>query len=597
MFRNCWTGMLIGTLILIPVSSHAFEAGEFFLNTVNQALSEGAISQEEAYLQTFYYAFDRDLVREDLLGTDTKPLKCFADVISTYEEEKGNFSSEAVAVMDGYLALLQAVPKTASTYISPSGIFEFTYSTTGSNAVSATDVAPANGIPDYVEKCAIYADSSWTREVDEVGLNAPNLTSGVYPMSFQNMGAYGFAVSTGGGRSRIVIENNFIGFPANDDPDGNQLGAAKATIAHEFKHATQFNTGSWDGWAEMDATSIEDIVFDDTNDFYNYIGSGDGISSPSTPLDSGGGASYEDAIWQLFMAESFGVTILEEHATRRQNFPGESATASYKEVFQSHGSTWNDEFINYATWNYLTGLHAQSTLPGYGEAADLIPIFPGLAVTIQSADYPYSTTDTQSNLSTLNYKVRGLDAITGKLRIEFDGLSTKIRGVVLLTKVRAAFGGGWEREDIPLDANMVGDYTSNRPGAEILQGAVLVIYPGRNGSDESFNLTISNQVITTIDAAIPTLQTFVLDQNRPNPFNPTTSISFSLPEKSAVSLHIYNPAGRLVRTLLTDDRAAGSYSITWDGRDDSGFDAGSGVYHYQLRAGRQVDTKRMILIR
>jgi hypothetical protein len=88
-----------------------------------------------------------------------------------------------------------------------------------------------------------------------------------------------------------------------------------------------------------------------------------------------------------------------------------------------------------------------------------------------------------------------------------------------------------------------------------------------------------------------------LSQNHPNPFNPVTMIRFDLAETDIVSLRIYDAAGRLVNVLATGRREAGSYELTWDGRDSSGRQVTSGVYFYKLSAGEYEKTRKMILLR
>lgn len=568
-----------------------------FLDRVQDASEAGAISADAAYQSLFRYAFDRDAVSPELLGQSTAPLKCLQDVIAQYQKDRDTLSPATTAEIEGYLDVVLYFGKTAATYVSPSGTFEFTYSTSGGNAVPSADVNPANGVPDYVEKCAIYADSSWTRQITEVGFDAPSLTGGVYPMSFQNMGAYGFAVSTGGGSSYIVIENDFAGFPNNSDPEGNQLGAAKATIAHEFKHASQFATGSYGGWAEMDATWSEDIVFDLTDDYYNYLGSGNNMTAPSTPLDQGGGASYEDCIWGHFLSESFGLPFMVDHAARLST---QTITVAYRDEFLDNATTWADEFTNYATWNYLVGSHANTSLPGYEEAGDFPIVFPTFEANLVYANYPYANNNSLDNMAMRFYKLRGLSNFAGNIRIEFDGANNnRPLDVVLVSKVKDAFGGGWEREDIPLDANVDGDYTAIRPGAQLAQAGVIVVYPARtSGGASSYDITISENVATDVTDGLVSTRIFGLEPNAPNPFNPTTTIAFALPHAMSAELAIYSPAGRLVRTLVANQRLeAGRNTFQWDGNDDAGHPAGSGVYHARLVAGKLRDTKQMILIR
>jgi hypothetical protein len=88
-----------------------------------------------------------------------------------------------------------------------------------------------------------------------------------------------------------------------------------------------------------------------------------------------------------------------------------------------------------------------------------------------------------------------------------------------------------------------------------------------------------------------------LHQNNPNPFNPTTTISFTLPETGKVMLSIYDVQGRLVRTLVDGIVGEGYQKCIWVGRDASGSPVGSGVYFYRLTAGDKTLTKKMVLLR
>jgi len=88
-----------------------------------------------------------------------------------------------------------------------------------------------------------------------------------------------------------------------------------------------------------------------------------------------------------------------------------------------------------------------------------------------------------------------------------------------------------------------------------------------------------------------------LAQNYPNPFNPMTRIVFGLSGPAHVSLKIYDASGRLLRALVNDERRAGRYEETWDGRDSSGRVVSSGIYFYRLSAGNFESTRKMILVK
>lgn len=89
-----------------------------------------------------------------------------------------------------------------------------------------------------------------------------------------------------------------------------------------------------------------------------------------------------------------------------------------------------------------------------------------------------------------------------------------------------------------------------------------------------------------------------LSQNYPNPFNPTTTIEFTVKERAPVNISIYNVAGQLVRTLVNDSRAPGViHQIVWDGRNDAGQHAASGVYFYKLVTKEYTQTRKMVLLK
>ncbi len=97
----------------------------------------------------------------------------------------------------------------------------------------------------------------------------------------------------------------------------------------------------------------------------------------------------------------------------------------------------------------------------------------------------------------------------------------------------------------------------------------------------------------TIERSFP--KKFFLYPNFPNPFNAETTIQFDLQSNSYVSLKIFNLLGQEVRVLLNSEKTTGSYSVLWDGRDKTGKKAASGLYFYQLKAGENINTRKMIL--
>ncbi len=117
-----------------------------------------------------------------------------------------------------------------------------------------------------------------------------------------------------------------------------------------------------------------------------------------------------------------------------------------------------------------------------------------------------------------------------------------------------------------------------------------VDYAG-NESDAGVLTTTSD----TPGAGIP--NAFALHGAVPNPFNPSTTIKYSLAEAGMVRLVVYDLAGHEVRTLVNDAQSIGAHSVQWDGRNQAGSMVASGVYLYRLSSGNHVEGKRMLLMK
>jgi len=91
---------------------------------------------------------------------------------------------------------------------------------------------------------------------------------------------------------------------------------------------------------------------------------------------------------------------------------------------------------------------------------------------------------------------------------------------------------------------------------------------------------------------------FALYQNRPNPFNPTTTIRFDVPPGGGnVTLRVYDVGGHLVRSLVSGDQTPGVKSVTWDGRNDAGNPVATGAYLYRLTGSGFEQTRKMVFLK
>lgn len=106
------------------------------------------------------------------------------------------------------------------------------------------------------------------------------------------------------------------------------------------------------------------------------------------------------------------------------------------------------------------------------------------------------------------------------------------------------------------------------------------------------------ETISTKVAKVSQLpQEYELEQNYPNPFNPTTRILYSLPERTHISLKIYNSVGQEVITLVDDVKTPGQHAIAWNAKDSLGKNVPAGIYLYKLVTNEFEKTQKMLLVK
>ena len=160
------------------------------------------------------------------------------------------------------------------------------------------------------------------------------------------------------------------------------------------------------------------------------------------------------------------------------------------------------------------------------------------------------------------------------------------------------------------DANFVIVYRANS-GSDAFSGIATVPAPGNGmfsfvdatalpGKTYSYKIGVIDDdgeyMSMTEEVRMPQAR-IELSQNAPNPFNPSTTIRFTLPASERVGLAVYSADGALVRMLVDETRERGTHDISWDGRDSAGNPVGSGVYFYRLTAGKFTDSRKMVLLK
>ncbi len=192
----------------------------------------------------------------------------------------------------------------------------------------------------------------------------------------------------------------------------------------------------------------------------------------------------------------------------------------------------------------------------------------------------------------LKLDLRSLHGMTGSVGARVY-LTTGVDSVQIR---EVATGGGWcSSDDLVVHFGL---------GAETVIDTVMVTWPG--GQPLVVTEVEADQLLVLVEEfnenpsgvpEYPVLGSFRLEQAFPNPFNPSTTIRFAVPKNDRVSVRIYDVAGRLVKELLDEHRAAGEHSLLWRGRDNADRVVAAGVYFVRLESGRFKTARSLTLVK
>jgi type IX secretion system substrate protein len=417
--------IIFSVLFLIPI----YTVNLFAQTNLSQGLqmidedeSNGILTHEEALVQKFYYGFNKSALDRKYYIVNDLPGKCGTQIMMDYHQNKNTFSESSVAKIENCLGTFRKKSILESKYISPDGKFELSYTTIGDNAVSAEDI-DSSGVPDYVERIASYFDYSWKFAIDTLGILAPPIGEGKYQISFENSGYYGYTEIVEGKLTRISMSDSYGWAPPNDDPEGYEIGAAKVTAIHEFKHATQIVYNNWEvpAWfLEVDATWFEDIGYDYVNDYYTYLKWGPShIVLPQHSFIGGDG--YSDCIFMHYLSEKYGIDINRKLWERMKQYPDEELNISLGVILYGYGTSIEESLPEYFSWCYLTGDNADSRFPSFEEAT----YYPTSKLTETVSTLPHNITSSAREALAAEY-LRFTDFTSkGDLGLEFESESSE----------------------------------------------------------------------------------------------------------------------------------------------------------------------------
>ncbi|MFH1277114.1 MAG: FG-GAP-like repeat-containing protein [Candidatus Eisenbacteria bacterium] len=190
------------------------------------------------------------------------------------------------------------------------------------------------------------------------------------------------------------------------------------------------------------------------------------------------------------------------------------------------------------------------------------------------------------------------------IQVDLVGSASNRSGIG--ARVRVVAGGGAQIREVASGSGFLSQDALTAGfglGASATIDSIIVRWPSGTVTDTANvaadqRITLFEETVQTGVAGGPPLPVrYELFGNAPNPFNPVTTVRFALPERSRVSLSVYDISGRLVRALKTGEEDAGWFSVTWNGRDGAGREVGSGIYFVRMATPKHSDTKKMVLIR
>ena len=592
LFHSVIIPLCMFAAVLLPVSADAQERSDNHLHlhdphpvfaNIDQAEKRGILTTEQAILEKYRYVFNPDAMTLNPAPEDRLPVKCLVPLGLDYRHlrSQNRLSDSAVYEIEYYTADPQT--NSQETYTSDSGNFIFYYETEGTNAVPPDDLN-GNSVPDYVEEAAFAADSSYRYQVEQVGF-VDFLKADPYEIYFVNFFFYG-ETRTSGSTSYIRIHNDFDGFAPNSHPDGDRIGALYVTIAHEIKHAIQYETNRWDGeagdidWIEMDATMMEEVVFDNVNDYYNYIKT-DFDSFQPTALSIFGNpefaipGSYWHVSWMLYFYEEYGiefwVSLWEQFITDRTK----PFLDAVEDELNNQGLSLGLEHIKNHTWHMTSGPDNSALNYGFEERID----YPNPQFNSQQLDF---LPDIVEGSSLNPYAAQYIRAATPAFAVgqpNFRLESTR-QGVGL--GVIGYFRDGSARREIALNPESSTQTIQTTWNWDELDKIAVAVVNTHTDSSSMYSLEMTS---TVPDEDL-------LVQNYPNPFNNSTQITFSITEGRKVRLDIYDSIGRKVQTLLNEQLTPGYHTVPFDA---SGL--ASGVYFYRITSGSFASSKKMILVK
>lgn len=470
--------------------------------------------------------------------------------------------------------------------VSEAGHFRVHYDTTGYNAVSMTDI-DKNGVPDYVDSTLVYLEYAWDILVNQLGYREPMSDNGrgggdevdCYIKEFGN-GSYGYSESdtyTGAPSSAYVfIDNNYI----EKQYASNGMAGLRVTTAHEFFHIIQFAyvtdyTLSW--WMEQTAVWMEEQSWPDINDYLAYLRFFfEDYQTYKTSIDSNmGNFMYGAGIWPMFLSKRFGPDIIKHSWETYGSSTSRSVSLLDTVIPAGLGSAFN-EFSN---WCYFTNFRANTT--DFFPDSDQFPysVILEADVTESPSTVSVSSAHMTSRFTEILFVGEWGEHDALRITLKPDRENSQVCSIIL-------YSSPTDYKIVPLDSE-----TNDIPLGRTWQKAILVTSCVATTS-YGYRLQYTAEISPSSNVEDMTIQPFAISGVYPNPFNPSATLSFTLPESGSVTVSAYNAAGQKVADLHDGFMSAGNKQVFWKPSGLAG-----GVYFLRVTAGGFTKTAKTLYLK
>ena len=473
------------------------------------------------------------------------------------------------------------------------GYFRFHYTTSGTHAIANSDTNN-NSIPDYIDQMVdvfahvasiqldsfLYSeppsDNWYPANSDNGGSNhydvyIRNLQSNVYgyvsPENFAQSGSFGdnensSTTELNALNSYMALRNNYNGFPGTEEE------SIKVTAAHEFHHAVQSGYDGFEAQWLMEATavSMEEQVYDEINDCYQYLPSW--FNEPHKSLDDQSDHWYGSFIYPQYIYEHLGgyLTLRKiwQKSILNDSYYGDYSHRAISLALSSEGSSFKDALNKMVVANRVMSSNSNAGVFTY-EEAEAYPVSGPTTFTeiTYTAGTPQSVTSTNLNRFASQYtRLISNDPVIASLS-NTTGPDSDLNMHAIISY-----------EDNSWTVYSGNEINIDPTGASSVYLAI--VSQDTSGNNWDYQVDISDGELSIEDQNIPS--SISVSQNYPNPFNPSTSFNVEIPFQQHLRINIISVNGKLIRQIAIKSYPEGNILFQWDGRTESGKLASSGQY-------------------